>query len=108
MSHSRPIPEASVSPYPLHPAPLHRADDDETRDPSAEANMVVAKPENGLSNRTIGLAAGAFAIGSAAIAAALLFYNRPTKAVPTSKPAKPRSPRGTQSRSTRGSTAKSH
>jgi hypothetical protein len=36
----------------------------------------------GVSGRTIGIAAGAAAIGSAAIAAALLFYNRAGGKVP--------------------------
>jgi hypothetical protein len=78
MSHSRPIPAASVSPYPLHPAPISSEERSGSSEVSAkETNIAVST-----SGRTIGITAGALAIGSAAIAAALIFYNRTTKATP--------------------------
>jgi hypothetical protein len=45
-------------------------------------------PVSGVSGRTIGIAAGAAAIGSAAIAAALLFYNRAGGTSPKEGPAR--------------------
>jgi hypothetical protein len=71
MSHKPPIPDASVSPFPAHPAPITTAVN--TEDKVAISDDASG---SGLSGKTIGIAAGAAAVGSAAVAAALLFYNR--------------------------------
>jgi hypothetical protein len=86
MSHKPPIPDAATSPFPLHPAPIeHDAPVGETPAETSRDEGAGAK----ISGRTLGIAAGA-AIGSAAVAAALLFYNRPP--TPAKRPvAKPKS-----------------
>jgi hypothetical protein len=78
MSHSRPIPAASVSPYPLHPAPISSEERSGSSDVSAEGTNIGVSA----SGKTIGITAGALAIGSAAIAAALILFNRTAKATP--------------------------
>jgi hypothetical protein len=65
MSHNPPLPDAAVSPYPPSPGPAPQTETAPTADERRH-----------ISHQTIGIAAGA-AIGSAAIAAALIFYNRP-------------------------------
>jgi hypothetical protein len=90
MSHKPPLPEAAISSYPVHPTPFSPAPPEETVSPNAEPTG-----DKTMSGRTIGIAAGAAAIGSAAIAAALIFYNRSSaapgsareKSVPPKKPA---------------------
>lgn len=82
MTHKPPVPDASTSPYPLHPAPLAvvHADahaDDEPADQEADdgdtgADRPVVKPK-----QLPGLGA-AVGIGSAAIVAALLYTRRDT------------------------------
>jgi hypothetical protein len=79
MTHHPPMPDASTSPYPLHPAPLAatHGDDkpaeqeaDEGTDNATGANPPILKPK-----QMLGLGA-AVGIGSAAIVAALLYAGR--------------------------------
>jgi hypothetical protein len=76
MSHKPPMPEAAVSPYPPHPAPIPAAPPTAEKVPSDNE----APSSRSVSGRTVGIAAGAAAIGSAAIAAAVIFYNRSSSA----------------------------
>ncbi|WP_419826054.1 hypothetical protein [Sphingomonas sp.] len=71
MSHKPKVPAGATSPYPLDAS--QAANRDEARQDLAEAAAAGLKPEQG--GRSLRFAAGA-AIGSAAIAGALLFYNR--------------------------------
>jgi hypothetical protein len=72
MSHKPKLPAGATSPYPLNAS--QAADRSEARHDLAEAAVAAApKPED--SGRGLRFAAGA-AIGSAAVAAALIFYNR--------------------------------
>lgn len=76
MSHTPPVPAGSQSPYPLQQP--QSAGIDQARHELAEtvtSNLKLGGDASGSSNRLPRLAAGA-AIGSAAIVAALLFYNR--------------------------------
>lgn len=71
MSHDLPVPKGSVSPFPLDSGAA--AERDAARQELAEqasATLAAERPD-----RTVPIAIGA-AIGSAAIAAALLYYNR--------------------------------
>lgn len=67
MAHEPPVPTASQSPYPLHPAPLHT--DGEDRQPAGRKEGRAA--ERPPSSRSL-----AIGIGSAAIVAALIFARR--------------------------------
>lgn len=67
MSHKPPVPSASVSPYPLHPAPIkHEAPVTARKDGEPSGNEPSKKA-------IVGAAIG---IGSAAIVAALLYMKR--------------------------------
>ncbi len=97
MSHKPPVPDAATSPYPLHPGPIEHVEtaDGKTGDaPDKGEETPVAK----LSNRTLGIAAAGAAIGSAAVAAALIFYNRP--ATPTKRTAPPKPKRAAKPKTT--------
>jgi hypothetical protein len=63
MSHTPPVPEAAIAPFPLHPAPQ----------PHHTAPAPAPKPGD---DRTRLIAGAAVGIGSAAIVAALLYANR--------------------------------
>ena len=84
MSHKPPLPDAATSPYPLEPAPIEHAE------PAEKAADATDETPLKISGRTLGIAAGA-AIGSAAVAAALIFYNRPV--TPAKRPAVKPKPR---------------
>lgn len=71
MSHARPLPEAAVSPFPAQPPAHGDAGTPEAAPPAAD------KPASGMSRAQM-VGAGV-AVGSAAIAAALLFWGRPGK-----------------------------
>ena len=77
MSHTPPIPKASVAPFPAHPEP-HVADAAAKADPAAAAPA--ATPDDKTRRVIAGAAVG---IGSAAIVAALLYANRkPARTTP--------------------------
>lgn len=86
MSHSRPIPEASVSPYPLHPAPIASI----VRSDISDVHATPSNAAGYTGGKAIGITTGALAIGSAAIVAALIFYNRTTNATPVKHGRSPR------------------
>ena len=109
MTHQRPLPDAAVSPYPLHPE-AH----DETREPAfftmgthhgedderAHYTFAERSPLSDLlSTNTIAIGA-AIGLGIAAIAGALLYGRKKAEAPPArparrqaSRTAKPRAPR---------------
>jgi len=99
MSHKPPLPDAATSPFPLHPAPIEHSDPVETASGetesggtlSSKASEAIDAITTKVGGRTLGIAAGAAAIGSVAVAAALLFYNRP--ATPAKRPATKPKPR---------------
>jgi hypothetical protein len=95
MSHKPPVPDAATSPYPLHPAPIEHVEpvDEQTGD-TDEA------PAAKMSNRTLGIAAAGAAIGSAAVAAALIFYNRPATPAKRAAPPKPKAKRAAKPKTT--------
>jgi len=68
MSHEPPVPAASQSPYPLHPAPVAKSADEEPRN--------VERTGEAKASSLIGPKSVAVGIGSAAIVAALLFVRR--------------------------------
>ena len=72
MSHARPLPEAAVSPFPVQPPAQGEAATPEAAPPAAPD-----KPASGMSRAQM-VGAGV-AVGSAAIAAALLFWGRSGK-----------------------------
>ncbi|MFD1949432.1 hypothetical protein ACFSGX_01460 [Sphingomonas arantia] len=79
MSHTPPVPDASVSPFPVHPAPHGYA---ATPTPVASA----AEPDTSSSDRNLLIAGAAVGIGSAAIVAALLYTNRKPGKAPRPAP----------------------
>ncbi len=81
MSHTPPVPEASIAPFPSHPAPQPP---DATPTPKAQTEKAQAAGED----RSRLITGAAVGIGSAAIVAALLYVNRKPGKAP--KPATPR------------------
>ncbi|WP_157215543.1 hypothetical protein [Flavisphingomonas formosensis] len=73
MSHEQPLPEQAVSPYPRD------ADAQASAKEEALTAAGLDKSDGAGRGKIIGLAAAGAAIGSAAIAAALLYYNRSNK-----------------------------
>ncbi|MBB5729078.1 hypothetical protein [Sphingomonas prati] len=69
MSHTPPVPDASVSPFPIQPAPHGHVATPTPATPAAE-------PHASSSDRNRLIAGAAVGIGSAAIVAALLYTNR--------------------------------
>lgn len=102
MTHQRPLPDAAVSPYPIHPAPLDeaaepavftiptRGDDEDSRPGVALADRL-ALPEN-LPMSVIGMGA-AIGLGVAAVVGALLYGRRKPQPEPAPAPRPRRSPR---------------
>lgn len=94
MTHQRPIPDAAVSPYPLHPEPhdetgpaffasdAHHDDDEKARYSLAEGFSLA----DTLSSNTVAIGA-AIGLGVAAIAGALL-YGRSKAKEPPARPAR--------------------
>jgi hypothetical protein len=79
MSHTPPVPDASVSPFPIHPAPHGHV----------AAPTPVAEPvatDTSSSDRNMLIAGAAVGIGSAAIVAALLYTNRKPGKAPRPAP----------------------
>ena len=69
MSHEPPVPTASQSPYPLHPAPI-------VKSASEEEPKQAKRKEESKSSPLIDPKSMAVGIGSAAIVAALMFVRR--------------------------------
>jgi len=91
MTHKPPVPEASTPPWPAHPAPIDRT---EHPAPAAETDESGSRI-----GKSVAVAAGV-AVGSAALAAALLFAGRNSKPKsaanpPLPDPTKPRANRPT-------------
>lgn len=102
MTHQRPLPDAAVSPYPIHPAPLDEAaepavftiptsGEDEARRPGAGLTDRFALPEN-LPLSVIGMGA-AIGLSVAAVVGAVLYGRRKSKPEPAPAPRPRRSPR---------------
>ena len=100
MTHQRPLPDAAVSPYPIHPAPIDEAaepavftiptrGEDEARRPGAGLTDRFALPEN-LPLSVIGMGA-AIGLGVAAVVGAVLYGRRKSK--PEAEPAPAPRPR---------------
>jgi hypothetical protein len=70
MTHKPPVPEASTPPWPAHPAPIDRSEQPAPAEPADEGSSRI--------NKGMAVAAGV-AVGSAALAAALLFAGRNSK-----------------------------
>ena len=68
MSHEPPVPMASQSPYPLHPAPVAKI--------AEEKPKKAKRKEEAKASPLIGPRSIAVGIGSAAIVAALMFVRR--------------------------------
>ena len=101
MTHQRPLPDAAVSPYPIHPAPLDEAaepaaftiptrGEDEARQGAGLTDRF-ALPEN-LPLSVIGMGA-AIGLGVAAVVGALLYGRRKPQPEPAPAPRARRSPR---------------
>jgi len=98
MTHEQPLPKDAVSPYPLDAEAQAEAQAKKEALAAEAAKPGGQEPEPANRGRKIGLAAAGAAIGSAAIAAALLYYNRSGKGAARSKPAS----KGKPKRRTRG------
>jgi hypothetical protein len=82
MTHKPPVPEASTPPWPAHPAPIDHS--------AAPAPAQVEESGSIMGSKGIAVAAGV-AVGSAALAAALLFagrHSKPKSAATATKPAR--------------------
>jgi hypothetical protein len=85
MTHKPPVPEASTPPWPAHPAPIDHSAAPAPAQPDEESGSLIGKG--------MAVAAGV-AVGSAALAAALLFAGRNSK--PKSAATAPKPTGGTQ------------
>ena len=78
MTHAPPLPDAARAPWPAHPAP-HEAAPETAAPETAAPGTVKDEPQPGSGARTLVRIGVGAAIGSAAVAAALLYVNHGRK-----------------------------